>query len=88
MWHRRHFLSGAAASAICALPLGKAFAQAPDAWAKVEENAKKEGALQVYSVIATSPVVAMVNGFAVGGGNVLALMCDLTIASRTEGRPT
>lgn len=28
------------------------------------------------------PVVAMVNGFAVGGGNVLALMCDLTIASK------
>jgi naphthoate synthase len=27
------------------------------------------------------PVVAMVAGFAVGGGNVLALMCDLTIAS-------
>jgi naphthoate synthase len=27
------------------------------------------------------PVVAMVSGFAVGGGNVLALMCDLTIAS-------
>jgi naphthoate synthase len=27
------------------------------------------------------PVVAMVNGFAVGGGNVLALVCDLTIAS-------
>jgi naphthoate synthase len=27
------------------------------------------------------PVVAMVNGFAVGGGNVLANMCDLTIAS-------
>lgn len=29
------------------------------------------------------PVVAMVNGFAVGGGNVLALMCDLTIAAST-----
>jgi naphthoate synthase len=29
------------------------------------------------------PVLAMVNGFAVGGGNVLALMCDLTIASST-----
>lgn len=29
------------------------------------------------------PVVAMVNGFAVGGGNVLALMCDLTIAADT-----
>ncbi len=28
------------------------------------------------------PVIAMVAGFAVGGGNVLALMCDLTIASR------
>jgi naphthoate synthase len=27
------------------------------------------------------PIIAMVNGFAVGGGNVLALMCDFTIAS-------
>jgi len=27
------------------------------------------------------PVLAMVNGFAVGGGNVLALVCDMTIAS-------
>ncbi|TFH25465.1 MAG: crotonase [Myxococcales bacterium] len=27
------------------------------------------------------PVIAMVNGFAVGGGNVLANVCDLTIAS-------
>jgi naphthoate synthase len=29
------------------------------------------------------PVIAMVNGFAVGGGNVLALVCDLTIAAST-----
>jgi naphthoate synthase len=27
------------------------------------------------------PVIAMVNGFAVGGGNVLATVCDLTVAS-------
>ncbi|WP_185850171.1 1,4-dihydroxy-2-naphthoyl-CoA synthase [Blattabacterium cuenoti] len=27
------------------------------------------------------PVIAMVNGFAVGGGNVLHVVCDLTIAS-------
>ena len=29
------------------------------------------------------PVIAKVNGFAIGGGNVLATLCDLTIASET-----
>src|SRR6202008_3493754 len=27
------------------------------------------------------PVIAMVNGFAIGGGHVLHVLCDLTIAS-------
>jgi len=29
------------------------------------------------------PVIARVNGFAIGGGNVLATLCDLTIAADT-----
>lgn len=29
------------------------------------------------------PVIAMVNGYAIGGGHVLHLVCDLTIASST-----
>lgn len=39
--------------------------------------------LDVYQAIdtVTKPVVAAVNGFAVGGGNVLHTVCDLTIAA-------
>lgn len=29
------------------------------------------------------PVIAMVNGYAIGGGHVLHVLCDLTIASET-----
>lgn len=38
---------------------------------------------ELHSVIrdVPKPVIARVQGFAIGGGNVLALLCDLTIAS-------
>jgi naphthoate synthase len=41
--------------------------------------------IDLYQAIDTvaKPIIAAVNGFAVGGGNVLHNMCDLTIASET-----
>lgn len=41
--------------------------------------------LEMYDAIdkLQKPVVAMVNGFAVGGGNVLHTVCDLTIAKES-----
>jgi naphthoate synthase len=41
--------------------------------------------IDVYQAIDTipKPIVAAVNGFAVGGGNVLHTVCDLTIAADT-----
>jgi len=41
--------------------------------------------LEMYEAIdrLQKPVIASVNGFAVGGGNVLQVMCDLTIAKES-----
>ena len=33
------------------------------------------------------PVIAMVNGYAIGGGHVLHVVCDLTVASPSSDRP-
>ena len=48
--------------------------------------------LDIHRVIRSipKPVIAMVNGYAIGGGNVLNVVCDLSIAGRkalyTSGR--
>jgi dihydroxynaphthoic acid synthetase len=41
---------------------------------------------QLYGVFRDTPkpIIAMVHGYAIGGGNHLAYFCDLTIASRTS----
>lgn len=48
-----------------------------------EDGAPRLSVLDVQMQIRRlpKPVVAMVNGFAIGGGHVLHLMCDLTIAA-------
>jgi naphthoate synthase len=42
-------------------------------------------AMDMYAAIdgCQKPIIASVNGFAVGGGNVLQVMCDLTIAKES-----
>lgn len=48
-----------------------------------ENGVPRLNILDVQKQIRTipKPVIAMVNGYAIGGGNVLTVVCDLTIAS-------
>ena len=50
---------------------------------KNEEGKESLGVLELQRQIRTcpKPVIAMVAGFAIGGGNILQLVCDLTIAA-------
>ena len=54
-----------------------------DAGYKDEQGKESLSVLKLQRQIRTCPkvVIAMVAGFAIGGGNILALVCDLTIAA-------
>lgn len=66
----------------------KAFCVGSDQEKKGEQITKGRGtsgmpAEQLHAILreAPKPVIARVQGYAIGGGNVLATICDLTIAS-------
>ncbi len=69
----------------------KAFCAGGDQKVRVSGGYKDESGrvrLQVLELhrsirVVPKPVIAMVNGYALGGGHVLHLLCDLTIASET-----
>ena len=71
----------------------KAFCTGGDQKTKDDGGYGKGGAVfglleahsQVINIIRAipKPVIAMVNGYAIGGGHVLQVVCDLTIASET-----
>ena len=50
-----------------------------------EDNIPRLNVLDLQRLIRVvpKPVIAMVNGYSIGGGNILQLLCDLTIAAET-----
>lgn len=48
-----------------------------------EDGTPRLNVLEIHKMIRSipKPVIAMVNGYAIGGGNVLQVVCDLSIAS-------
>jgi naphthoate synthase len=69
----------------------KAFCSGGDQKIRGESGYNDEGGTQHLNVLdlqrqirsLPKPVVAMVNGYAIGGGHVLHLLCDLSIASES-----
>lgn len=49
-----------------------------------EDGTPRLNVLEIHNAIRSipKPVIAMVNGYAIGGGNVLQVICDLSIASK------
>ncbi|MBZ8134657.1 1,4-dihydroxy-2-naphthoyl-CoA synthase [Afifella sp. IM 167] len=74
-------LTGAGPDAFCAG--GDQKVRGEDGGYKDEKGVNHLNALDLQRMIRTlpKPVVAMVAGYAIGGGNVLQLVCDLTIAA-------
>ncbi len=63
----------------------KAFCAGGDInWEDSKEFKKHEYKFHIHLSKCTKPIIAKVNGYAIGGGNHMAYFCDLTIASENS----